>query len=230
MAYSLQYIAPSLWVIGYPLKMLGVDLRRNVSIIRLSSGKLVIHSTGPFSRADVARIGHLGEPAWLVDAMLRHDTFAREGHDAFPLIPYLAPEGFSAESGIDTISLTPPPAEWLGELEVLKLEGAPEFDEHVMLHRASRTLIVADLVVNFGPHQNLWSKVLLRIATVQGLHNPGVTRLFQKAVKDRSAFNRSLERLLSWDFERVIVGHGEIIEFSGQTKLRDAWKAARFLE
>src|SRR4051812_13144867 len=88
-------LAKNLWLLAYPLKMLGADLRRNVTLIRLHSGKLVIHSTAPFTPEDVAAIRALGEPGWLLDGILRHDTFAKEGRAAFPDIPYLAPEGFS---------------------------------------------------------------------------------------------------------------------------------------
>ncbi len=58
-----------------------------VTLIRLRSGKLVIHSTAPFTPEDVAAIRALGEPGWLLDGILRHDTFANEGREAFPGIP-----------------------------------------------------------------------------------------------------------------------------------------------
>ena len=53
-------LAENLWLLAYPLKMLGADLRRNVTLIRLRSGKMVIHSTAPFSQDDVAAIRALG--------------------------------------------------------------------------------------------------------------------------------------------------------------------------
>ena len=81
-------LAENLWLLAYPLKMLGADLRRNVTLIRLRSGKVVIHSSAPFSAEDVAAIRALGEPGWLLDGILRHDTFAQEGRAAFPGIPY----------------------------------------------------------------------------------------------------------------------------------------------
>ncbi len=51
--------------LAYPLKIPGADLRRNVTLIRLQSGKVVIHSTAAFTPADVAAIRALGEPGWL---------------------------------------------------------------------------------------------------------------------------------------------------------------------
>ena len=81
-------IAENLWTMQYPLTMLGVHINRTVTLIKLRSGELVIHSTAPFSPEDVASISALGEPAYLVEALNTHDTFAKEGHAAFPNIPF----------------------------------------------------------------------------------------------------------------------------------------------
>ena len=43
-------IAVNLWTMQYPLTMLGVHINRTVTLIKLRSGELVIHSTAPFSR------------------------------------------------------------------------------------------------------------------------------------------------------------------------------------
>lgn len=221
----LQAIAPDLWLLSYPLKMLGVDLHRNVTVIRLASGQLIIHSTAPFSEEDVAAIKGLGEPGWIVDTLLRHDTFAHEGRAAFPNIPYLAPEGFSAALDFSTASLIPEPEEWKGEVSLLAIDGAPEFGEVVALHRPSRTLIVADLIFHFSHPEGFWQKALLTLATVGGEYDPGVTKPFKKAIKDHEAFEKSVNALLEWDFDRVIVGHGDPIPSGGKEKLREALKA-----
>lgn len=143
-------LAENLWLLAYPLKMLGADLRRNVTLIRLRSGKLVIHSTAPFTPDDVAAIRALGEPGWLLDGILRHDTFASKGRLAFPGIPYLAPEGFSEVVGFPTEPIIPAPSEWDGELHALEIKGAPEARDTALLHIPSRTLILTELIFNFS--------------------------------------------------------------------------------
>ncbi len=219
-------IAENLWLLAYPLKMLGADLRRNVTVIRLRSGKLVIHSTGPFTPEDVAAIRALGEPGWLLDGILRHDTFAKEGREAFPGIPYLAPKGFSEVVGFPTSTIVPAPPEWKGELLALEIQGAPQARDTALLHIPSRTLILTELVFNFGD-EPLWTELLLRVA-VGGKHHPGVPRPVKAGVKDEAAFQDSLKTILGWDFDRVIVGHGEIMESGGKENLRTALKAAGF--
>ena len=223
----MKELAQNLWVMPYPLRLLGADLGRVVTIVRLHSGELVIHSTGPFTAEDVAAIQHLGKPSWLLEAMLWHDTFARQGHETFPNIPFLAPEGFSELVGFPTEPLIPAPAAWANELEILRLEGIPRFWEHVVFHRPSGTLIVGDLLFNFGPETSPWTRFLV-LCAVGSKHHPGMSRPFRMVIRDKAAFQRSMEAVMRWEFDRVIVGHGEIIQSDGKPQLSDALKAAGF--
>lgn len=209
-------LAPDLWFKSFPLKMLGANLRRNVSVIRLASGKLIIHSTGPFSTDDVAEIAGMGEPVWLIDTLLRHDTFTEKGRAAFPNARYLAPAGFP----LPCEPLLPPPAEWQEEIAIASVDGAPDFGEVVMLHRPSRTLIVADLLFHFENDESWWTKLLLAAATVGGHFQPGMTKPFKAAIKNSAAFRASIDNVLAWDFDRIIVGHGVPIESGGREKLK----------
>ncbi len=219
----------NLWLLTYPLKLLGADLRRNCSVIRLGSGELVLHTTGPFTADDVAAIRALGRPTWLVDAMLRHDTFSAEGRAAFPEAKaFLAPPGFSDEVNFSTEPIVPAPAAWSGELEALEVAGVPSMRETVFFHRPSRTLIVCDLVFNFGKDEPVWTEVLLW-AVIGSEHHPGMSRPFKLAIKDEAAFRASMDTMLGWDFDRVIVGHGDVIESGGKAKITAMLRQAELL-
>ena len=117
----------------YPLRAFGIDFRRCVTLLRLADGRVVIHSSAPFTAEDVAAIRRFGVPSWLVEATLMHDTFARRVRAVFPDIPYLAPDGFAKLTGVPTRSLYPPPSDWAGEIEVLKIEGLRKINEHALL-------------------------------------------------------------------------------------------------
>ena len=200
-------LAENVWLLRYPLKLLGADLNRNVTVLRLKSGDLVIHSTGPFTSDDVAAISALGRPRWIMDVMARHDSFAREGRGAFPEAVYLAPEGFSETVGFPTQPLVDQP-EWDGEIEVMLLEGVPSMKEHVVLHRPSRTLIVADLMFDFGADAPTWTHALMFLA-VGAKHDPGMARSMRLTVKDKAALKTSLARMMAWDCDRLSVGLGD---------------------
>ena len=224
----MQKLDENLWLLTYPLKVLGADIIRNVTVIRLASGKLLIHSTAPFAPAEISAIRAIGEPSWLVEAMLDHDTFSQKGHSAFPELPYLAPPGFEKRVPFPVQSLAAPPEEWSPEIELMKIEGNPSFSEFAFLHRPSRTLIVADLIFNYRKAPSPWTKLLLYPAL--GIrHAPGMSKRFRSAIKDRDAFRSSLKQLLDWNFDRIIVGHGQVIETAGKSKVRELFEELGYL-
>jgi hypothetical protein len=204
-------IAHGVAVMQYPLRAFGIDFRRYVTLLRLTDGRVVIHSTAPFTAEDVEAIGRFGEPSWLVEATLMHDTFARRASAAFPNIPYLAPAGFAKLSAVPTLPLHPPPRDWAGEIEVLKVDGLRKINEHVFFHLASRTLVLADLLFHFSADSRGWSRFFAqRIMRLPRLF--GISAFFRLMIRDQKAFALSLEKMAQWDFEQIVVGHGEPIQ------------------
>jgi hypothetical protein len=221
-------LADGLWIKNYPLSVLGTQHGRTVTVLALASGKLVVHSMAPFSPQDAAEIRSLGEVGWLVEAMLLHDTYAKLGRDTFPGAPFLGPSGFDEVVQFPTAPLLPTPAEWAGEIEVVELAGAEHLKEHVFFHIATRTLIVADLVFNFRPDERGWNYFVHR--HIGGMQRyPAMSRIFRFCIQDRAAFRRSIDQIMALDFDRIIVGHGNVIETNGKALLHQALNDARLL-
>ena len=195
----------------YPLSAFGIDFRRCVTLLRLADGRLVIDSSAPFAAEDVAAIRHFGVPSWLVEATLMHDTFAPPVSAVFPDLPYLAPEGFSKLSGVPTRPLYPPPSDWAGEIEVLKVEGLRKINEHALFHRASQTLVLADLLFHFPADSRGWPRFFARYV-MQLPRLSGISAFFRLMIRDREAFALSMKEMVNWDFEQIVVGHGEPIQ------------------
>ena len=192
------------------LRAFGIDFWRCVTLLRLADGRVVIHSTAPFSEEDAEAIRSFGDPTWLVEATLIHDTFARAARARFPDIPYLAPNGFAKFSGVPTQPLHPPPADWAGEIDVLKVEGLRKINEHAFFHRASRTLVLADLLFHFPADSHGWPRFFAqRIMRLPRLS--GISAFFRLMIRDRRAFALSMKKMLGWEFEQIVVGHGEPI-------------------
>ena len=221
-----RQIADDVVVMAFPLRFFGIDFARNVTLLRLGDGRLVIHSTAPFTERDVAAIRSFGEPAWLVDATLLHETFAKEGRAALPALHYLAPEGFKAVSGVATQRLDPPPSAWAGEIEVLQVEGTKK-KEHLFFHRRSRTLVVADLFFSFPAETGGWARFFAR--RIMGLPPNlfGVSRFFRLLITDKQAFERSINKMLEWDFERVVVAHREPLQAGARAAVESALAKAK---
>ena len=205
---ELEQVTGNVWVMRFPLRLVATEVGRTVTVLKLNAEKLLIHSTAPFSRQDKAAIEKLGTPAWLADATVFHDTFAVEGMAAFPELPYFAPEGFTKR--VRFRPLTDLANLCAAEVEILPLGGMPKVNEHVFYHNESKTLLIADLVFNWGAGNSGWErfvrKYLIGITTW-----PGTSRLFKMCIKDKAAFNGSLNEVLKRPFKRVIPGHGGIM-------------------
>ena len=222
----MQQIAENLWLLRFPLRLLGLQIGRNVAVIRLASGKLVIHSTAPFEPEVVARIRAKGEPAWLLDATRFHDSCAAEGRAAFPEVTYLVPEPFPHRDRLRARSLGMAPDEWAGEVELRRIDGMPSVQEHAVFHRPSRTLIVGDLLFNFRENATWGTKLVARwVMRLDRL--VGMSLVFRSMIRDKAAFHRSMADIFAWDFDRVIVGHGSVVESGGKELLREVVETVR---
>ena len=118
------------------------------------------------------------------------------------------------------------PSGWEGELDAIAVAGIPMLDELVLLHRATRTLVVTDIAFNVR-HSDSWlTRAFMRINSAYGRFGP--SRMLRLSIRDKSALRKSIDRILEWDFDRVIVTHGDVLESGGQDSLRlgYAWLTA----
>jgi hypothetical protein len=214
-------ITDDVLLMSFPWRALGIDFRRNVTLLRLADGRVVVHSTAPFTEQDIAAIRRFGEPSWLVEATLMHDTFAKQARAALPDVPYLAPEGFAKATGVQTESLLPPPQEWNGEIDVFKIDGV-RMNEHALFHRRSRTLVVADMFFSFSDETSGWPRFFIqRVMRLPRLF--GISLLYRRLViQDKAAFERSMRRLLNLDFERLVVAHWQPIQIEAKRAVAEA--------
>ena len=51
----------------------------------------------------------------------------------------------------------------------------------------------------------------------------GNGRLGRLLIRDKEAARKSLGFIMRWDFDRVILAHGDVIESGGHKKVRDAF-------
>ncbi len=91
------------------------------------------------------------------------------------------------------------PNEWAEDFDMAPMGGIPMLNEHVFIHKPSKTLILADLVFNFDMRQKLWERMFLKMNDVHGKVGP--SRMFRACIKDKKAFRESLDHVLAYDFE-----------------------------
>ncbi len=96
------------------------------------------------------------------------------------------------------------------------MDGVPFFGESLFLHRASSSLIVTDLVQNHRGQEHtglakVMSKLVLEPIGFKDICLAPPLRL-KFMIKDRPAFVAFINAIQAWDFDRIIVTHGDIIE------------------
>lgn len=95
-------------------------------------------------------------------------------------------------------------------LDYVLLEGAPRKNEVVFFHRTSRTLYAADLFFNIREPKGWLTPVTFRMMGVYKRF--AVAKIMKRWIKDPAAFRRSIAKMLEWDFERIVVAHGEPVD------------------
>jgi hypothetical protein len=220
----LTRLAPDLWELDAPLTVLGMALGHRMTVARLPDGTLWLHSPVDYTAALAAELARHGPVAHIVAPNVVHDTYLEGWFAAFPGARFHGARGFAKARPdlkfTDTLGDTPA-APWAAVFDQHLVRGIPRLNEVVFLHRASRTLIVTDLTFNLGAEMPLLSRVLLRL---DGCYNCfAVPRLVRFITKDRAALRASFDRILAWDFDRVVVSHGAILETGGRERLREAF-------
>ncbi len=213
-----------LWTTDGPLRLAGMQLGTRTTVIRLRQGGLLLHSPGALDSTLRTALEKQGPVRALVAPNALHHLYLAENAAAFPEAGiWVAPGVREKHDDLDGIVELGdrPPDLWAGDLEQVALEGVPSFREIAFFHPASRTLLLTDLVFNFRRSDHWPTRLLLRINNGYGRFGP--TRLMRSQIKDGAALRGSLDRVLEWDFERVVVSHGEVLESGGPEALRCAF-------
>lgn len=223
-AAELTRHADDLFTIDHDLKVGPVDFGTRTTVVRLAGGGLVLHSPGPLEDLRAAGVEELGEVVAIVAPNLFHHFFVGECANHFSAARVFAPQGLAEKCPdvrVDETLEREAPALWRGQLEQVALAGAPKVAETLFFHRASKTLLVTDLVFNFQHSDSLFTRLLMRLMGAWQRFGP--SRLFKTMLRDKAAARAAIDEVLRWDFDRVIVTHGEICETGGRETLRDAY-------
>ena len=217
---NLSEIAPELWIAEQPLRYLGFEVGRRMAVVRLAGGGLLIHSPARLNTGLRAALDQLGEVRCVVAASELHGHLYMEQYRvAYPQVKLFAAPGLDRKRKdlrFDGLLSGVPGPEWREDLDQMAFEGWRRLNEIEFFHAKTRTLITGDLCFNFG---SLWTRLAAQGRLRQRLGPSAECRMLG-ILRDRSAVRRSLERILEWDFDRILPGHGEVL----RTRGRDAFE------
>jgi hypothetical protein len=219
----LRELAEDLWIADQPLRFFGLEIGARMTVVRLSGGRLFLHSPIDPSADLKSEVERLGTPSFLVAPNRFHHLYVGGWSAAHPAARvYVAPGVLSKRpdlAGSEELG-DAAPEEWSDELDQVFMAGFPLANEVVFFHRTSGTLISADLAFHVDARSPRSTRLAFRLAGAYG--RLSVTLLERLGIRDRAAYRRSLDRVLAWPIARVVVAHGSVVEGDGRAALASA--------
>ena len=168
-----SYIAEQIWHRPYSVGLAGTRFEARMTVIRLASGQIMLHSPCEITAAVAAEISALGPVAHIVVPGNFHTLHAASAQAAFPSArTWICPGAERKLPGlrVDGVLGDAAPADWSGEIDQVLVQGTRIMREVAMYHRATRTLILVDLIENFtdgtpniGGALKFWFKYVVRM-------------------------------------------------------------------
>lgn len=201
-----------------------VPIPVRMTVLRLADGRLVLHSPVPLDAPLRAALAALG-PVGFIVIPLAHGRFAGAAAAAYPNARLLAaPRPARRRRSLPFAGdvADEPPPEWAGEIETLLVRGF-RLEEVLLYHVPSRTLVVTDLCFHIHTSGSRVARAFFRANGMWRRFGP--SRLIRRlAVSDRRAFRASLEQASKWTIDRIVPGHGDVLENPASTTLLEAWR------
>lgn len=215
---GLQAFASNVWIIDGPqVRDFGVLFTTRMTVVKLANGSLWIESPVPVPFETLKRITEWGDIRYLVATTPRHVWRLDAWHTLFPNAQLWVPPPtpFTLKKGhlpLTGILSDAPQSDWAEDFDQLAFQGNPLIEEIFFFHKASRMVILGDLI---QVHPKVQGKLLRNalfqlegVASKQG----GVGLDLRLSFTNRKLARRSLDKLLSWDFDKLIIAHGACIE------------------
>ena len=198
-----------------------------MTVVRLKNGDLFLHSPTTFQASLAGQLQSMGTIRHLLSPNQFHYAHIGEWSRAFPDAVTWASPGvrararargidvqFKRDLGVDA------PDEWRDEIEQVAVPGGI-FGEIVFFHTLSKTLILADTILNLELEKlrQPW-----RFATwLTGMYYPNGQLFFGMRLPlhlQRRKTRVAVEKMLSWWPERIVLSHGRCFETDGEAVLR----------
>src|SRR6188768_2852918 len=218
-------VADRIWCLERPVWFSGARLRARTTVVRLDDGSLLLHTPAPPTDALAKELRALGPVRWLVVPNCWHHLGAPPAAAHFREATLVGPASALHRNPQLKLDLRLEDGQFgklVPELELLPLAGVPFWDETVLYHRPTQTLLGADIVCSAGRNDHFsWRLGARLFGCYERVRVPPDAR---KKLQDKDATARSLRAMTQLPAERLIIGHGDIIDEGWRDRLADAWR------
>ena len=235
---TLKPVAPDIWIADGPVVRMAAPLGMRapfptrMTIVRLHDGGMWCHSPIAPDEGLFEAIDALGPVRHLVSPNLLHYASIAAWKRRYPDARAWASPGVrrraasqKIEAPFDADLADAPPEAWKREIDQVRFRGSRAIEEFVFFHRASATVILADLVENFEARK--LTRGMRWIARFGGVLDPdGKTPLDMRATfSGRKPVARGcFERIMAWHPRRAILAHGRWYAENAEAELQRAFR------
>lgn len=222
-------VAENVWIVDSgPIRVLGLPLPVRMTVVRLASGGLLLHSPTQFSFALKSAIDALGPIEHLIAPNTVHWMFVKDWQRHLPEVTTWGAPGLRARGPVQKAGVTidrdlgaNAPEAWSPDIEQVIVPGAGGFREVALFHKASRTLILTDLIQNLEPDKLSLPQRLLFAAAGSTAPNGRAPAYLRAVVKlGGVAAKKAGARLVALAPDRVVFTHGRWFETNGAAQLK----------
>ncbi len=234
----LKPVAEGIWLVDGPLVSMALGptslaFPTRMVVVRLGDGGLFLWSPTALSDELAAQVDALGPVRHLISPNKIHYAHIGDWQRRYPEATSWASTGvrerarsqkidvrFDADLGDD-----PEPA-WADDLDQLIIRGGRFLDEVVFLHRTSRTLILADLIENLEEPKirGRFGRWLFRLAGAVDPDGKMPLDLRLTFLGRRERIRPTVQRMIAWEPERILLAHGRWYDRDGAAELRRAFR------
>lgn len=223
-----EFVRGQIWLAEYPIRYAGARFNARMTVIRLADGGLVIHSPCAFEPGLTEEVRALGDVKAIIAPGDYHYFHVASCQRVFPdAATFICP---GVEKKVPDLEFTDvlddaAPALWSEEISQVVVRGTAHIREVVFLHRPSKTLVVTDLVENFGnqtPGTNWVLRSWFRMLRMWNRAAPAPEYWLHWG--DKATVRDCLERILAWEFERVVLAHGDLVVEDAKRVVERAWQ------
>jgi short-subunit dehydrogenase len=225
---GLIQVTEDVWVYDdVPISAAGLPLPVRMTVVRLSTHELLLHSPVRYSPALHRELERLGRIRHLFAPNTAHWMFLKNWQSAVPDAMTFSAPGLAGRSQVRSAGVQinrelndGTPTEWAQDLATV-LVSAPFFCEVAIFDKRSRTLILTDIVPNLDP--KIFPLPIQPLAHVLGITKPsGRAPIYLRLLLQLGgrSVQSAARRLVAFSPEKVIFAHGEWFDNQATERLR----------
>lgn len=217
----------NIWIIkGSCVAVGGFNYPSCMVVIQLQDETLFIWSPIKLTEELKYNINQLGDVAHIIAPNSLHHLFVPEWQLAYPNARLHAAPNLQQKRmdiNFDTELTSESLHGWEDDIEKVLFEGNLITTEVVFFHKASRTVLFADLIQQFSEHSfSGWRKIIAKL-DLMICDEPSVPRKFRFATIKRNFARKALAHILEWPAEKVIMAHGTPVMKQGKVFIKRAF-------